>query len=301
MNSITSLPYASSFSSSFAHTFYCFTRHGTTATTNKLSKFPQNSFSTKRRRSRNSRRIRPTADAPADVKRFSLLSIDSNTDDYQSLKLVLDVNQITYLTSSRFSHFISLAKDAYYDLKTLISLDYNNRIVFSCRKSTIQFTAGVLLGGFVLISVIRVLINLGLAFRSWLFKLRSNTDSKNVVVRRDRSLGGKEVVVARRVEEEERPKEVKRKMFGVLDSPFEKPGWVFGSGLERDDWRSYRIRSASKLPKWWPVSVAEKQELLAVDKQEYQRDANRLIRGWCVYFYFFFRLFIYLYASSFSC
>ncbi|XP_050209697.1 uncharacterized protein LOC126660309 isoform X2 [Mercurialis annua] len=256
MNSVTII---NPLSYSSSHSFPRYRNH-----TCNFFKSPRNSFSTKRRRSRSSRRhkITPT-DTPSYIKRSSLLSSnDSDTD--ANLKLVLDVNSITY----RFNHFVSLSKNAYYDLQTLISLDDDNRIVVSCRKSTLQFTGAVLLGGFVLVSVIRVFVKLGLGFRSWIFKVNNRGDS--VVVRRDRSLGGKEVVVARRDVEV-----AKKPQYGTsLDNLIS-----LGSGLGRDDWRSYRVKHASKLPKWWPVLLTTAGEDMAVvDKQEYQRDANRLVR-----------------------
>ncbi|KAJ9189267.1 hypothetical protein P3X46_000582 [Hevea brasiliensis] len=246
MNSIHTLPYSSSPRYFFTH----------------------NSFSVKRRRSRHSRRHSTTKTFEINPDKRSLAN--DHVNDTQSLKLVVDVNQISSLTSSRFHRFVSLAEDAYYDLKTLITVDENNRILFSCRKSTLQFTGALLLCGFVLVSTIRVLIKLLLGFRS-----RLRVPRQNVVVRRDRSLGGREVVVATTVNDRGH---VKRKSSRVLDNPLSLPGWVFGSELGRDDWRSYRVRSQAKLPKWWPVSVAAEQDLV-VDKQEYQREANRLIRA----------------------
>lgn len=248
MNSVNTLPYTSP-----PH-YYCFIH---------------NSFSVKRRRSRHSRRNSNTKTFEINPGKRSLAN--DHVNDSQSLKLVLDVNQLSSLTSSRFHRFVSLTEDAYYDLKTLITVDENNRIVFSCRKSTLQFTGAVLLCGFVLVSVIRVLIKLGLGFTS-----RLRIPKQNVVVRRDRSLGGKEVVVATAGNDRE---SVKRKSSRVLDNPLSPPTWVLGSELGRDDWRSYRVRSQSKLPKWWPVSAAAEQDLV-VDKLEYQREANRLMRGW---------------------
>ncbi|KDP38719.1 hypothetical protein JCGZ_04072 [Jatropha curcas] len=252
MNSIYTLPYTSS-----PHYFF----------TKWLSKFPQNSFSVKRRRSLNSRRNKTFKSSDISTRRS--LSYDT-TSDQRSLKLVLDVDQISYLTSSKLHRFLSLTEDAYYDLKTLITVDQNNRIVFSCRRSTIQFTGAVLLCGFVAVSAIRLLINLGLGIRS-----RFRASNQNVVVRRDRSLGGREVVVGTRVNERQ---EVKRQSSGALDTPLSPPSWAFGSELGKDDWRSYRVRREEKLPKWWPVSVATDQDLV-VNKEEYQREANRLIRA----------------------
>lgn len=143
---------------------------------------PRNSFPVKRRR-RGSRREKTSKNPEFNpLKRSSPNDTDN---DSSNLKLVLDVNQISSLTS-KFDRFKSLAEDAYYDLKTLITFDENNRLVFSCRKSTLQFTGAVLIGGFVLVSAIRVLSNLWFGFRERLW-----VENQKVVVRRDRSLGGK--------------------------------------------------------------------------------------------------------------
>ncbi|XP_065866849.1 uncharacterized protein [Euphorbia lathyris] len=257
MTSVNTLPYSPS-SSTSTHYFY-FTKWLP----------PRNSFPVKRRRSRGSRRSRTTKISELNPAK-RLLANDTDTDNH-NLKLVLDVNQISSLTSSKFNRIISLAEDAYYDLKTLISFDESNRIVFSCRKSTLEFTGALLLGGFVLVSAIRVLINLWSGLTS-----RLRVANQQVVVRRDRSLGGKEVVVARAVEERH---DVKRKSPRSMDNPLSTPSWALGSGLSKDDWSSYRVRNRSKLPTWWPVSVPGDIDLLPADKQEYQREANRLIRA----------------------
>ncbi|WCJ41439.1 hypothetical protein M5689_022309 [Euphorbia peplus] len=257
MTSVNTLPYSPPSSSTSTHYFHF---------TNYLP--PQNSFPVKRRRSRGSRRSRTAKVTDLNpTKRLLAADIDS---DNNSLKLVLDVNQISSLTSSKFNRIISLAEDAYYDLKTLIRVDENNRLVFSCRKSTLEFSGAVLLGGFVLISAIRVLVSLWVRVRSG-FGFRGG--DQQVVVRRDRSLGGKEVVVARAVEDD-----VRRKSGRSVENPLSTPGWALGSGLGKDDWSGYRVRSGSKLPKWWPVPVPVDINLLLTDKEVYQREANRLIR-----------------------
>lgn len=244
--------------------------------------FPQNSFSVKRRRSHDSRRnkhhqpfkkLNSNSSQPTNTFDYGFVYNDNN----QNLKLVLDVNQISLLASSKFRQFLSSSQDAFDDLKTLITLDDDNRIVFSCRRSTLQFTAVVLLSGFVSVFAFRFLIKLGLGFKRRLSGYRN----QNVVVRRDRSLGGREVIVGRTDNTVTNRGNVKGKSSWVLDNPLSPfPGRVTGSGLERDEWRSYRVRSQQKLlPKWWPVSAAPDSGLV-VNQEEYQREANRLIRGW---------------------
>lgn len=97
-----------------------------------------------------------------------------------------------------------------------------------------------------------------------------------MVVRRDRSLGGKEVVVART------PPGPSSSTRRALGSPLSaaKEGVGLVSGTET------RVSSREKrLPKWWPSLELDKQNWDfdssdgIFDKQDYQRDADRLIRG----------------------
>lgn len=94
------------------------------------------------------------------------------------------------------------------------------------------------------------------------------------VVRRDRSLGGREVVVGTTVER--RGGFNARKGFGALSNPLSPAmeEWVSGSKSVSSNW----VRGEKKLPKWWPSSVPHSG--FPVDLQEYQREANKLIRGW---------------------
>ena len=113
---------------------------------------------------------------------------------------------------------------------------------------------------------IRVLVGLGLRLRRG-FGFGTGRD---VVVRRDRSLGGKEVVVGRAEESQWRVRNHSR----VLESPLSV---VSGTGVYGGDWSRGRSQTEKRLPKWWPVKLPPPLEL--IDKQEYQREANRLIRG----------------------
>uniref|UniRef100_A0A2P2KBS2 Uncharacterized protein MANES_04G048800 n=1 Tax=Rhizophora mucronata TaxID=61149 RepID=A0A2P2KBS2_RHIMU len=244
-------------------------------------KLPRNSFSVKRRRS--ARRLWQRSDLDKNfdygptTTTTKTISFDEVTGVNKSFRLVLDVNQLSFLASSRFRQLVSSANDAFSDLKTLVNVDDNNRVVFSCRESTLQFMGAVLVCGLVLIFAFRFLVNLGLRLNR---KLGFRGRDVHVVVRRDRSLGGKEVVVARKSKERD---DVKKKnksndYFRVSDNPLWSLDQVFGSGVRKDDWRTYSGRTQAKLPKWWPESVAAERDLV-VDKQGYQREANRLMRG----------------------
>lgn len=235
---------------------------------------PQLSFSP-RRRSRRRRHLRKTDDNYNGNNTYNPFSKPSSFDG-ENINLVLDFHQISILSSSsksKLHHLLSSAEEAYADLKTVITFDDNGRLLVSCRKSTLQFLGGALLSGFVLVFVFRVLVKLGLGFRS-----RFGVRKQNFVVRRDRSLGGREVVVAVGTGDDDArlTRNLKNK---VLDNPLSE-GRDAGSGLTGRVMRSYRVqrRTEGQLPKWWPVQVAADRTLV-VDKEEYQREANRLIRA----------------------
>ena len=102
----------------------------------------------------------------------------------------------------------------------------------------------------------------------------SGYGSEKVVTRRDRSLGGKEVVVARI--EKPRAEEVsakKRRGLGILDDP--NSSMVAGLGRVFKN----RVRFGERLPQWWPATTSQPILGGGVDNEEHQREANRLVRG----------------------
>jgi hypothetical protein len=119
-----------------------------------------------------------------------------------------------------------------------------------------------------LVLAFRVLARLGLAFRRGL----SGSRNGPVVVRRDRSLGGREVVVGMSAN-------VERKI-RASGNPL-SPALGTNAGVSGRVWKN-RVRShEKKLPKWWPVSMSRPG--LVLNKEEYQREADRLIRGRCLF------------------
>lgn len=103
--------------------------------------------------------------------------------------------------------------------------------------------------------------------------LRQNSGNNNVelVYKRDRSLGGREVLVAKN-------ETVGRKKPNVLDSDDGNSNWDWGSRI-RLSRRRKKKSSVEQLPKWWPVSCSSSDQVGAENQQEYQRMANRLIRA----------------------
>lgn len=108
------------------------------------------------------------------------------------------------------------------------------------------------------------------------------------MVRRDRSLGGKEVVVG--IVEKERVDARKRKSFGILDNPLSMPKSRMVDGLGR--MLKNPVRWAKKLPSWWPSSAPQQSPV--VDKEYYQGEADRLVRGLFVSFFLSFLTFIFM-------
>lgn len=103
--------------------------------------------------------------------------------------------------------------------------------------------------------------------------LQQNSRNNNVelVYKRDRSLGGREVLVAKN-------ETVGRKKPNVLDSDDGNSNWDWGSRI-RLSRRQKKKSSVEQLPKWWPVSCSSSDQVGAENQQEYQRMANRLIRA----------------------
>ncbi|KAF8093959.1 hypothetical protein N665_0373s0016 [Sinapis alba] len=224
------------------------------ATKPQLYKAPLSSFSTPKRRRSPARRNRKSKDST--YSDGNLLTITtSSSSEYESLSLTLDVHRISSLATSRFKLFLDSGKDAVSDLQTLVSLDDNKRVVVTCRKSTMQFVGGVVLLGLVFGFAVRVLVRLGTAFKGGL------QGRPKLVVRRDRSLGGKEVVVA-------------------VDNIRSSSSSIASSGqASRSNSvdRTLKLRAQNNLPKWWPASLPK--QSLEVDKEDYQREANRIVRA----------------------
>lgn len=137
-------------------------------------------------------------------------------------------------------------------------------MVVSCRRSTVEFVGGLVVVSCVVVFAFRVLLNFGVEIRS---RLRYQSDKTKVVVRRDRSLGGREVVVGTREELEK---------FRVLDSPL-SPDRGNLDRVSKGPKRDFSVRFQKELPGWWPSSLPGPDP--EVDREEYQRDANRLVRG----------------------
>ncbi|KAM7252985.1 hypothetical protein ACFE04_008685 [Oxalis oulophora] len=225
---------------------------------------PQLSFSIKR----------PCFSPPRQLLIASISNTNNSTSlsrspDNHNVNIAIDFNQLQSLVVSRINSFLYAGKEALHDLKTLINIDHNGSLFFLCRKSTLRFLGNVLLWGFVLVIAFRILF--GILSR---LKNRDRGDHANkprYVVRRDRSLGGREVVVAVDDEDEHyvTMKKDRKRVLDNLNKDFE----LLTEKERKDD-----VSVLGKSPKWWPISMESNQVSLD-DREVYQREANRLIRG----------------------
>ncbi|KAK9932512.1 hypothetical protein M0R45_019747 [Rubus argutus] len=195
----------------------------------------------------------------------------SDPDGFQA---TFDLNNLYHSSHSHLRHFLSSAADAFDDVQTLVSLDVDRRIVVSYRPSTLRFVGNFVVVTCVVVLGFRVLVELvRLGFGSGSGYGRE----KSVVTRRDRSLGGKEVVVA--VIDKPKAEEVsvrKKRGLGILDNPLSSlKNSSMVAGMERVF--KNRVRYEEKLPQWWPTTAS--QPILVVDNEEHQREANRLVRA----------------------
>lgn len=204
-------------------------------------------------------------------------SPEPKTSTGRNLDLTIDAEAIAarvsaaatrFLRSSEASvrRFLSDGSEAFRDLQTSVRVDSaRNRVFFSCRQSSLVFVANLVLWSFVAVLAARTVLWLRHGFRSgWRF-LGSE------VIRRDRSLGGREVVVGRRLRRDNR----NTKSFRVSANPLST---VRGYELKTSDnvARTWTVKQ-EKLPNWWPDPVPP--PVISTSKQEYQRETDKLVRG----------------------
>ncbi|KAF3328533.1 hypothetical protein FCM35_KLT05611 [Carex littledalei] len=166
--------------------------------------------------------------------------------------------------SSNFQipRFVDAATDAFDDLTTAVQVDqHTGRVFFSCRQSSLIFVGNALLCGFLAALVVRFVVRLGFRFvLRWIFG-----DGEKVVTRRDRSLGGREVVVGRR--------DVTTSGLAgspVAASPVTVPRWNM--------WKGSGVQKREELPDWWPIS-SNSPQAVGDEMENLKKDAQRLVRA----------------------
>ncbi|XP_073008146.1 uncharacterized protein [Typha latifolia] len=169
------------------------------------------------------------------------------------------------LPLERLRRLADAADEAFRDLRKSYRVERGDLIVFSCRRSSLVFVGNLLLWSFAAVIAVRVLVWIGLGFR-W---RRWGFGEWAAVRRRDRSLGGREVVVGRR----------KSEGLKVSVNPLSPARGSFaGNGKNAVEKRG---RRREELPKWWPELSPSPSPSPAVDvqREELQREANRLVRA----------------------
>ncbi|GAB2233310.1 hypothetical protein Droror1_Dr00002530 [Drosera rotundifolia] len=166
------------------------------------------------------------------------------------LRLVIDPSSLKHKTltilHSKLESFISSGSDAIEDIRTLVTVDSRERIIVSCKGSTVRFLGEAVVLGFVGVVVVRWVAGLW-----W----KGRGEEGVVVKRRDRSLGGREVVVGVR-ERRGKDEVVERRV-----------------GERREEKRR-------RLPEWWPVETGESGVVVEGEEREMmRRAANRLVRA----------------------
>ncbi|GMP78366.1 hypothetical protein CsSME_00034309 [Camellia sinensis var. sinensis] len=214
----------------------------------------------RRRRSSPETPTKPKSSPPSDDQNLQMV-IDI---EHLSNKASLSLKRLLSSSQLRFNQFVQSGNEALDDLQTLITFDPNRRVIVSCRQSTLHFIGNLLLWSCVIVFGFRVLVKLGLGFWGRL----GFGNSSGVIMRRDRSLGGREVVVARKTDTHS------DRNFRVLENPLSETA-VRASEVMPKNW--VRRAKEKKLPSWWPVLLPP--PVLNDDKQEYQRMAHRLIRA----------------------
>lgn len=207
----------------------------------------------------------------------------SSSPSDSNLQMVIDIEYLSTVAPLSFqthlNKFIDSANEALEDLQTLIVVDPNQKVRISCRKSTVQFVGNLVICGLVIVLGFKVLVKIGEGFRN---RFGFGNGGRGVITRRDRSLGGREVVVGKRKSDviENR----------VLENPLSPASGDFG-GVFKSMPKNWGLRREKKLPNWWPDSNSAPVE--AINRDEYQKQANRLIRGW------FIKLFVFSSGVSF--
>lgn len=212
-------------------------------------------------RGRNSKKSRYTK--PSDSNLEMVIDIEDLTN-----RASLSIRRFTNMSRLKFNHFVSSGKEACRDLQTLITVDDNRRVIISCRRSSVRFVGSLIILSCVIAFAIRFFVKLVLELCSGL------GIGNGALVRRDRSLGGREVVVGRRA----KGREGKVKKFRVPGNPL-SPAQETATAERsfESNVKNYSRTKEDKLPSWWPSSLPP--PTLVIDKEDHQREGKRILRG----------------------
>nr|BAJ92403.1 predicted protein [Hordeum vulgare subsp. vulgare] len=161
----------------------------------------------------------------------------------------------------RFQRLAAEADEAYGDLRSCVRDVGGDRVVLTFRRSSLRFAALALLWSLALSAA--AWASLGLALRAWRQLWGrgwgDGPEGGAVVTKRDRSMGGKEVVVS-------------------VSSPVLPPA----SRVKEPARKVRRKEPQGRVPEWWPEMETELVEL-GQEAERWAILANRLVRGECLY------------------
>ncbi|XP_068661364.1 uncharacterized protein [Aristolochia californica] len=199
------------------------------------------------------------------VRRYPKRTLKSN----ERLEMIIDLDEISsratrsvniFVNSvkGKLDRFISSGTEALTDLQSLVTVNPNGRIIIACRRSSLHFLGNFIIWSFVLFYVLRFLVKLGI-------HTGMGFGGVDLVRRRDRSLGGREVTVGKKLER----KKINVPFSSSLDNGGTMPRMREGGTIKR-------ALKKETLPDWWPHSV--RSHVVTTGIPELQREANRLIR-----------------------
>ncbi|KAK9159475.1 hypothetical protein Syun_005816 [Stephania yunnanensis] len=258
----------------------------TTAKTSAATSITSRSLGGNRRRHHHRRRrgLRRTAKTKNPSFSPSSPPSSSSSSSDQKLEMVIDVEGVLDRASrsvrrilaeleARFDEFVWSGEEALSDLRTLVMVDPDRRVVVSFRRSSVRFIASCVIWSVVVVVVARVLV--GVVVSLWSGD-GGGGQGGDVVKRRDRSLGGREVVVGKM---DRRGFDFKARP-SIVDNPLSASVRGGAVAALRDEAYKLGVSRRSKLPKWWPDSVSVSSSgPSAVADQELHREAQRVIRA----------------------
>ncbi|KAG8375939.1 hypothetical protein BUALT_Bualt09G0011100 [Buddleja alternifolia] len=189
------------------------------------------------------------------------------SDNTLQITLKSPSNSIQQL-ESKLNHFIEYSREAFDDLRTVVTVDGDNGglVISSCRRSTIEFFVALLL-----VSSLIVIISFRGLFK---FGRRNRGEEEELVYKRDRSLGGREVLVGKRPDTNwSTTTTAGSRNLTPLGSDT-ATNYYYPNEINRNQ---RNTRRKKELPQWWPHLVNSGPHD-TINKEEYQRMANQLIR-----------------------
>ncbi|KAL2634780.1 hypothetical protein R1flu_006259 [Riccia fluitans] len=170
--------------------------------------------------------------------------------------------------------FVDESREAWRELSSSVRFQKDKRVIIAVKRSTIDFTGKVLLWSILGTVFVKFLFN---AMREYRWGWEEFSRPKRSV--RDRSLGGREVLVSKKDGGIERRnlslvRGVNNPLDGVENSRSEK---VLASRRNKDAGTGARSK-ATRLPGWWPGAFMPPSASI-ITRQDAEEKANNLMKG----------------------